>query len=87
MEASISVCTSTNNEKKKKHIDHKRKKDVSHIGIRSRRIWRTDAGINKPIVAMLESRNFHIEDLLNMVRKIDFFNFDARILYKSLANE
>jgi hypothetical protein len=55
-------------------------KYVSHIGIRSRRVWRTDTGIDKPIVAMLESWNIDSEDFFDMVRKTDFLDFDARIV-------
>ena len=53
-------------------------KDDSHIGICSRRVGRTDTGIDKPIVVVLKSWNVHIKDLLDMVRKTNFFDFDAR---------
>lgn len=56
-------------------------KNVSHIGIRSRCVWCIDTGIDKSIVAVLESWNIHIEDFLDMIRKIDFFDFDARIIF------
>ena len=65
-----------NNEYNGSSID----KDVPHIGIRSRCVGRTDTGIDKPVVAVLKSWNIHSEDLLDMVRKTDFFDFDARIV-------
>ena len=52
----------------------------SHIGIRSRCVGSADTGIDKPIVAVLKSWNVNGEDLLDMVRKIDFFDFDTRIV-------
>ena len=60
--------------------DYHKHKDVSHIGIRSRRVGRTDTGIDKPIIVVLKSWNIHCEDLFDMVRKTDFFDFDARII-------
>ena len=67
---------------KKKHeqLSYKMESWVSHIGIRSRCVRRTDAGIDKPVVAVLKSWNIHIENLFDMVRKTDFFDFDARIV-------
>lgn len=61
-------------------VHHHSNKDISHIGIRSGRVRRTDTGIDKPVVAVLESRNIHIEDLFDMIRKVNFFDFNARIL-------
>ena len=56
-------------------------KCVSHIGIRSGRIWRADTGINKAVVAVLKSWDIHSKDFFDVVGKTDFFDFDARIVY------
>ena len=65
-------------------MDRQQTKDVSHIGIRSRRVRRTDTSIDKPIVVVVQSWDIHSENLLDMVGKTDFFDFDARLVCKFL---
>jgi hypothetical protein len=49
----------------------------SHVFVCSGNVWRIDASVDKTIMIMLQGRDIHVKDLLDMVREVDIFDLDA----------
>jgi hypothetical protein len=58
-----------------------------HVGIGRREVRCVHAGVDKPVVAVLERRDIDREDVIDMVREPDILDFDPSVAHNLNKDE